>query len=85
MARVIAQYTALHTLKATLLEGHVTVQMDFAENWSVCTSREIQSAYFAKDQLTIHPVVVHYRANGDLKHKSYVIVSDERSHGSATV
>ena len=57
VARVIAEYTALHTLKATLPKGHVTVQMDFAENWSVCTSREIQSAYFAKDQLSIHPVL----------------------------
>jgi hypothetical protein len=83
--RVIAQYKAVHTLKNNLPDGHITVQMDFAENWSVATCREIQSAYFAKDQLTIHPVVVHYSENGSLLHKSYILVSDERNHSAPTV
>ena len=59
--------------------------MDFSENWSVCSSREIYSAYFAKEQLTIHPVVVHYRENDALHHKFYVVVSEERNHDAPTV
>ena len=84
-SRVIAQYKAVHTLKETLPTGHVTVQMDFSENWTVCSSNEIQSAYFAKDQITIHPAVVHYRCNDVLMHKSYILVTDERRHSAPTV
>ena len=84
-SRVIAQYKAVHTLKETLPTGHVTVQMDFSENWTVCSSNEIQSAYFAKDQITIHPAVVHYRCNDALMHKSYILVTDERRHSAPTV
>ena len=36
--RVIAQYKAVHGLKASLTKGYVTLQMDFSENWFVCSS-----------------------------------------------
>ncbi len=84
-SRVMAQYKAVRALKETLPPGHVTVQMDFSENWTVCSSNEIQSAYFAKDQITIHPAVVHYRCNDVLMHKSYILVTDERRHSAPTV
>ena len=41
--------------------------------------------YFAKEQLTFHPVVVHYRENDALHHKSYVVASEERSHSAPIV
>ena len=84
-SRVIAQYRAVHALKDSLPPGHVTVQMDFSENWTVSSSDEIQSAYFGKAQITIHPAVVHYLLDNVLVHKSYVLVTDERSHCAPTV
>ena len=39
--RVIAQYRAVHTLKDSLAPGHVTIVMDFSENWTSCTRDEI--------------------------------------------
>ena len=59
--------------------------MDFSENWSIQYNREIQAAYFSKDQVTLHPVVVHWRKDDKLVHQSMIFVSDETSHGASSV
>ena len=84
---VKAQSAAVRTLKANMPLSHVTVQMDYAENYSCSYGEEIQSAYYNKEQITLHPMVVHYREQGDndrLQHKCCVGVSAERSHTAPT-
>lgn len=85
--RVIAQYAAVRHIKEQMPPGHVTIQMDFAENWASSEKDEIQSAYYSKDQITIHSAVVHTRdeENGSLRVKSYCYVSDVTVHTSGMV
>jgi hypothetical protein len=51
------------------------------ENMSVTIS-----AYFNQTSVTLHPVVVYHKgAEGDLLHRSFIIVSDEMAHKAGTV
>lgn len=61
--------------------------MDFAENYTRGFAEEIQSAYFDKNAVTLHSVVIYTKeeTGNEVKHKSLVVVSDEISHTSLTV
>ncbi|KAL3847444.1 hypothetical protein ACJMK2_018350 [Sinanodonta woodiana] len=62
--------------------------MDFAENYTCGFAEEIQSAYFDKNAVTLHPVVIYTKDKEDevkVKQKSQVVVSDELSHTSSIV
>jgi len=83
--RVREQYQQVRKLKENLPEDEVMVQMDFAENYSCRSLNEPQPAYWNLTMVTLHPVVAYYKDNGELKHKSYVVVSDELTHSSSTV
>ncbi|CAG2223343.1 unnamed protein product [Mytilus edulis] len=85
--RVQTQYEQIRTLKENLAKYNVICQMDFAENYSCVHADEVQSAYFDKASVTLHPVVLYYKVDGDinLHHKSFVFVSDEPGHNSSTV
>lgn len=83
--RVKTQYSQIKDLKQNLPESHVLVHMDFAENFACRSSQEIQSAYFNQTAATLHPVVLYYKQDDKLVHKSIVIVSDTMSHNAHTV
>ncbi|CAG2188151.1 unnamed protein product [Mytilus edulis] len=83
--KVRCQYREIKTLKDSLKEKKVLVQMDFAENYSCKSLAEVQSAYWNQTQVTIHPVVVYFRGQSKLEHKSIAIISDELSHSTSTV
>ncbi|XP_076461172.1 uncharacterized protein LOC143293803 [Babylonia areolata] len=73
-------------LKKNLPTDHVIVQMDFSENYSCSQADEVQSAYFNPTMVTLHPVVLYFKADtGELAHRSIMIVSDELGHNSGTV
>ena len=59
--------------------------MDFAENFSCRSMDEIQTAYWNQTGVTLHPIVVYYMQNGNLKHKSLVMISDDMNHSAGTV
>jgi len=84
-SRVKAQYTALNNLKEKLPEKQIIVQMDFAENFICMSADEVQSAYWNSAAVTLHPVVVYFKEEGSLKHKNYVIVSDDHGHNIGLV
>ncbi|CAC5403394.1 unnamed protein product [Mytilus coruscus] len=67
------QYHALQDLKANLPRNHMIVQMDFAENFNCKTADEVQSSYFNKCYVSLHPVVVYYKVNDTLHHKKFYI------------
>lgn len=83
--RVTTQYSEVKRLKDHMEEDEATLQMDFAQNYTCGHTEEIQSAYFAKEQVTLHPMVLHYKEGNELRHKSFVAVSDERAHNSFAV
>ena len=47
--------------------------------------REIMSAHRRCDQVTLFTAIVYYRADGELKHASYVIVSNSMDHSKDAV
>ena len=59
--------------------------MDFAENFSCRSMDEIQTAYWNQTGVTLHPIVVYYMQNGNLKHKSLVMISDDMNLSAGTV
>ena len=84
--RVTLQYSQLKRLKENLPKGEVIAQMDFAENYLCQSCDEVQSAYWNSVMVSLHPVVVYFSdADGHLKHKSFVFVSDELSHNSSSI
>lgn len=85
LERVSAQFHAVKELKQRLPDGHIVVQMDFAENFTHQAPEEIQSAYWCQTQTSLHPAVAYYMSDGKLQHKSYVFVSAELSHNSSAV
>ena len=85
VTRMRTQYGQIKVLKERLPEHHVVVHMDFAENYSCRSVEEVQSAYWNKTAVTLHPTVVYYKEQEQLMHKSFVFVSDEMSHSTPTV
>ena len=83
--RVKNQYNQVKRLKEILPNNNVLVQMDFAEDYKCQSQDEIQSSYWNTTQVTIHPAVVYYKDDDNLKHKSFVFVSDEPEHNASTV
>ena len=83
--RVRNQYHALQALKADLPPHHFIAQMDFAENFNCKTSDEVQSSYFNKCLVSLHPVVVYYSINGVLHHKNFTFISNDLNHNATFV
>ena len=58
--------------------------MDFAENYTTGYQEEVQSAYYDRAQITLHPVVVHY-VDKNLQHKTFMCITDERNDSASAV
>ena len=87
--RVLLQYQETKHLQSQLMpKFEVTVQIDYAENWAVKYQDEIAAVYFDKNQITIHPMVVHYKGVGaecdKICHLSFVGVSSVTAHSVPT-
>ena len=50
-------------------------------------NEENEIAYFDRQQVTLHPMLIHWRDpdRHELKHKSYMVVSNDRSNKSVAV
>ena len=83
--RLNAQYDQIRHRKETLPEHHIVLQMDSSENYSCSSADEIQSGYWNKTQVTLHPIVAYFKHDGKAQHKSFVVVSDEVGHNTNTV
>ena len=83
--RANAQHREIRGLRNRISSQECTVQMDFAENWNVNFSEEVQSAYYAKDAITVHPAVVHVAGDDGPRAHSYCIVSDDRQHDAPAI
>ena len=80
--RVVTQYEEVRHLRCKLKPmTEATIQMDYAENWQVKYMEEIESVYYDKAQITIHPMVLHYRnENGQMKVLNFVGLSCVTAH-----
>jgi hypothetical protein len=63
----------------------IMCQMDFAENYSCITQDSIQSHYFVRPQVTIHPFVVYYNDGSSIKVLNYIVIADIKKHNTISV
>lgn len=82
-----AQSNYLNCLKSDLKPSQAVVQLDFSENFTCIQQESAQAAYYAKQQVTVHPYVVYFKRMGDdeLKTQSFCTISDHLIHDSASV
>ena len=60
--------------------------MDFTENWMDSYPEEPQSVYYAKEPVTLHPAVIHYRdVTSETKHHSLALVTNDRRHDTGAI
>ncbi|KAJ8675721.1 hypothetical protein QAD02_011507 [Eretmocerus hayati] len=72
-------------LKINLQPGQFIVCFDFAENYAFVVQNSAQSFHWNNNQATIFTVVIYYVENGELKHKSLAIISDNLAHDTYSV
>ena len=75
----------MESLKENLKEGEFLILLDFSENYSFIVQDQTQSFYWNNLQATVHPFVIYYRENNEVKHTSKVIFSDCLNHDSVAV
>lgn len=61
------------------------VVMDFAENFACQMQGEAQSAYYSRQQVTVHPMVVSIWTECGIIRDSVVVVSDDLKHDAFAV
>lgn len=66
-------------------EGEFLAICDFAENYSFVLQDEVQSHHWNVQQATIHPFVIYFKENMQVKHFSFIIISEELRHDSVAV
>lgn len=71
--------------KESVEDGEFIVCLDFSANYTFSVQNAIQSHHWNNSQATIHPYVVYYRENGEMKHINYVVISEKVSHDASSV
>lgn len=66
-------------------DGEFVVSLDFSENYSFFVQDAIQSHHWSNDQATLHPYVIYYKVNGEMKHENFVVISEKVSHDASSV
>nr|CAH7751031.1 unnamed protein product [Callosobruchus chinensis] len=85
--RILHQHHAIFELKKVLKANEIIIHCDFSENYSLKYAEEIQSFHFggARQQVTLHTVVVYSKAGSDTVPKSYCTLSESLYHGPAAI
>lgn len=71
--------------KNNLESGEILVTVDFAENYKYVVQDASQAFHFNNDQCTVFPVVCYYKDKSEIKHKSFIFLSDSTKHDAAAV
>lgn len=79
------QSSYMHNKKSSLQHGEFIVIADFAENYAFLVQDSIQSFRWNNNQGTVHPFVIYYKVNNELKHISFVIISEDLHHDTVAV
>lgn len=72
-------------MKENVKENEAVINLDFSENYSFVVQDEAQSFHWNNDQATVHPVAVYYNAHGEIKYKSFVLISECLNHNTVAV
>lgn len=83
----VEQQTKFIRMKKDLLveKKEIMCQMDFAENYSCVIQDSIQSHYFVRPQVTIHPFVVFYKDESSIKVLNFIVIANIKKHNTTAV
>lgn len=79
---VKSQLEHINYMKDNQPENHAIIIMDYSENYSTITSNEIQSAYFAKRQISIFTAIAYVGQNEPV---TFLIGNDDINHAKDQV
>lgn len=79
------QSAFLKQIKESLNEDEVVVICDFAENYAFVIQNAAPGFHWNNNQATIFPIVIYFKYNEELTHRSLVIISDGNNHDSIAV
>lgn len=83
--RTTEQYTQIKKLKESLdPDSEVMVQMDYSENLQCVYQDEPSQVFYDRRLITLHPMLLYFKSNDKLEHKSFVGVSDVLNHSAST-
>ena len=89
MFTALWQYNQYNCIRNNPSEGEVVIGMDFAENYRTTYQREVTSAHWSYQQITVHPMVTHYRCPEVGCHTvikdAIIAVSNDLNHDSFAV
>lgn len=71
--------------KESIDDREFVVCLDFSENYSFFVQDAIQSHHWSNDQATLHPYVIYFKVNGEMKHENFVVISEKVSHDASSV
>ena len=71
--------------KTTLKMGEFLVTVDFSENYSFILQDAAQGFHWNNSSATLHPFVAYYLDSEELRHLSYVVISDCLHHDTVAV
>ncbi len=84
------QTAYMKQIKEGAMENKVILVADFAENYRSVLQDAAHGFHWNNEQATIHPLVIYHRfldtelMDNDLKHFSFVIISDCMTHNNRT-
>ena len=85
ISRTTNQFAEIKNLRESLNpDTEVTVQIDYSENYLCSYQNEPSQVFYDKNQITVHPMVVHFTEDGSLKHKSFIGITDVTKHSAPT-
>ena len=71
--------------KLHLSPGEMLVTADFSENYSFVLQDAAQGFHWNNSQATVHPFVGYYIDTSEIRHLSYVIISECLNHDTTAV
>ena len=72
----------MNTTKQELKASEFIVYCDFSENYSFVVQHETQDYHWSNEQITIYPFVIFFKNKKEVKHASYVIISECLEHNT---
>jgi hypothetical protein len=76
------QQECIQELKNTQNDDEVIIFMDYSENYTTTSQREVQSAYYAKKQIGLFTAISYV---GQREPVSYLFINDNISHGKEQI
>ncbi|XP_057336012.1 uncharacterized protein LOC130674639 [Microplitis mediator] len=79
------QSSFLKSKKESLKDNESLVICDFAENYAFVIQDAVPGFHWNNNQVTIFPVVIYFKQNNEITHRSLIIISDNNHHDTVAV